>query len=101
MMQVEQPLSKPTSGPIRSPSSASNLVNQAKAWTKKKHRKSIPTTKELVTLQSGSYTQKMEKNPRWGAAVRADIKHLHHLGLLHKHGLSHRSIKMAPPNVQA
>ena len=48
---------------------------------------------ELVTPQSGSHTQGREPKTRWGAAVRADIKHLHHLGLLHKHGMSHRSIK--------
>ena len=75
------------------PSSTSTLLNQAKAWTEDEHRQSSLTTNDLVTLPSGANTQNMGTNPRWGAAVRADIKHLHHLGLLHKHGMSHRSIK--------
>jgi hypothetical protein len=75
------------------PSSTSTLIKQAKACTEDEHRQSSLTTNNLVTLPSGANTQKMGKNPRWGAAVRADIKHLHHLGLLHKHGMSHRQIK--------
>ena len=92
-MQAELPNFIPTSGPFRSPSTASTLVTQAKAWTKKTHKSSNSTTDELVTPHSVSHTLRRGPKTRWGAAVRADIKHLHHLGLLHKHGLSHRSIK--------
>ena len=93
MIQADQFISKATTDPIKSLSSTSSLLNQAKTWTKQKHRHSSPTTGKLVTQHSGSCTNKKGKDPRWGAAVRADIKHLHHLGLLHKHGMSHRSIK--------
>ena len=92
-MQAELPNFIPTSGPFRSPSTASTLVNQAKTWTKKKLKESNLPTGELVPPHSGFHTQRGGQTTRWGAAVRADIKHLHHLGLLHKHGMSHRSIK--------
>ena len=93
IMQADQLISKATSEPVRSLFSTSSLLNQAKAWTIQNPRHYSPTTSKLITQHSGSSTNKMGKNPRWGAAVRADIKHLHHLGLLHKHGMSHRQIK--------
>ena len=92
-MQADQLISKTTSDPIKSLSSTSSLLNHTKAWTMQKQLHSSPPTSKLVTQHSGSCTNKMGKSPRWGAAVRADIKHLHHLGLLHKHGMSHRQIK--------
>lgn len=92
-MQAELPNSNPTSGHFRSSSTVSTLVTQAKAWTAKRNKSSNSTTDGLVTPQSDSHTLRREPKSRWGAAVRADIKNLHHLGLLHKHGMSHRSIK--------
>ena len=93
MMQADRFISKTTTDPIRSLSSPSSLLNHTKTWTMQKQQHSSPSTSKLVTQHSGSCTNKEGRNPRWGAAVRADIKHLHHLGLLHKHGMSHRRIK--------
>ena len=93
MMQADRFISKTTTDPVRSLSSPSSLLNQTKAWTMQKQLQSSPPMSKLVTQHSGSCTTKMGRSPRWEAAVRADIKHLHHLGLLHKHGMSHRQIK--------